>query len=191
MLLAWAVLVVSGCASVTLDSTWRDPTYQGRPFTKVVVIGSTDDPENRRIFEDVVVSELKARGVDAVASYTLIPNDRDLKRDKVIEAVKTVGADSVLSTRMVGVETRTTRMQVAEGQVAEIDLYSHYTSLDSMPTVRQDYQVATLESNFFDAKTGKMVWWGRSQTFPTENIRGLSRELGATVIRSLKSANLL
>jgi hypothetical protein len=191
MLLAGITVMVSGCASVTLESTWRDPTYQGRPFVKVLVVGSMDDAESRRVFEDVVVGELKSRGVDGVASYPLIPDERDLKRDRVVEAVKAAGADSVLSTRMVGMETRTTRIPVAQGQAGTIDLYSHYSPFESQPTVRQDYQIATLESNLFDGGTGKMVWWGRSQTFPTENIRQLSRDLGATVIRSLKAANLL
>jgi hypothetical protein len=189
--MAGMALMLSGCASVTLDSTWRDPTYEGRPFAKVLVVGSTDDAENRRTFENVVVGELKARGVDAVASYTVIPSERDLKRDKVAEAVKAAGADSVLSTRVVGIESRTTRLPVAQGQAAESDLYSHYSPLEAQPTVRQDYRVATLESNLFDGRTGKMVWWGRSQTFPTENIGRVSRELGVTVIRSLKAANLL
>jgi len=190
-LVAGMMLIVSGCASLTVDSTWRDPTYQGQPFVKVLVVGSTDDADNRRIFEDSIVSELKTRGVDAVASHTLIPSERDVTRDKVIEAVKASGTDSVLSTRLVGIENRATRVSVVQSGAADIDLYSHYSPLESRPTVRQDYQVANLESNLFDGKTGKMVWWGRSQTFPTENIRQLSRELGAAVIRSLKAANLL
>jgi hypothetical protein len=190
-LVAGIMLIISGCASLTVDSTWRDPTYQGQPFVKVLVVGSTDDADNRRIFEDVLVNELKNRGVDAVASHTLIPNGRDVTRDKVVEAVKTSGTDSVLSTRLVGIETRATRVSVAQSRAADIDLYSYYSPLESQPTVRQDYQVANLESNLFDGKTGKMVWWGRSQTFPTENVQRLSRELGAAVIRSLKAANLL
>jgi hypothetical protein len=190
-LVAGMMLIVSGCASLTVDSTWRDPTYQGPPFVNVLVVGSTDDAENRRIFEDSIVSELKNRGVNAVASHTLIPRERDITRDKVVEAVKASGSDSVLSTRLVGIETRATRVSVAQSGAANIDLYSYYSPLESQPTVQQDYQIVNLETNLFDGKTGKMVWWGRSQTFPTENIRQLSRELGAAVIRSLKAANLL
>jgi len=184
-------VIVSGCASVSLDATWRDPTYEGRPFVKVLVVGSTDDPENRRTFEDTLVGELKNRGVDAVASHALIPDEGDVKRERVVEAAKASAADSVLSTRLVGIETRTTSTPVAQRRAAEIDLYSYYSPLESQPTVRQDYEVAILESNLFDAATGKMVWWGRSQTFPTNNIRQLSRELGGAVIRELKTANLL
>jgi hypothetical protein len=190
VLLAGLALILSACASTTLDMTWRDPTYEGRPFAKVLVVGATDDRENRRIFEDVVVRELTNRGVAAVASHTLIPDERDVKRDRVIEAVKTAGADSVLSTRVVGIATRTAQVPVQSSSARDLDLYRYYSPMEST-TIQQDYQVANLESNLFDARTGKMVWWGRSQAFPTTNIGRLSRELGAKVVRSLKSDKLL
>ena len=191
MLMGVLALIISACASTTLDMTWRDPTYEGRPFTNVLVVGSTGNPDNRRIFEDVLVSELKGRGVQAVASYTLIPGEGDLKRDKVVEAVKTSGADSVLSTRLVGIETKAAQVPVQSPGAGDVDLYRYYSPMEPQTTVRQDYQVANLESNLFDARTGKMVWWGRSQTFPTTNIGRISRELGQNVIKALKSAKLL
>ncbi len=191
MLIGGLALIISACASTTLDMTWRDPTYEGRPFANVLVVGSTGNPDNRRIFEDVLVSELKGRGVQAVASYTLIPGEGDLKRDKIVEAVKASGADSVLSTRVVGVETRAAQVPVQSPGAGDVDLYRYYSPMEPQTTVRQDYQVANLESNLFDARTGKMVWWGRSQTFPTTNIGRISRELGQNVIKALKSAKLL
>jgi hypothetical protein len=191
MLFAGFLLIFTACASTTLDMTWRDPTYEGRPFTKVLVVGSTDSPDSRRIFEDTVVGELKTQGVEAVASYTLIPDAGEVKRDQVMEAVKTSGADSVLSTRLVGIETKTAQVPVSSPGAGAMDLYRYYSPMEAQTTVQQDYQVANLESNLFDARTGKMVWWGRSQTFPTTNIGQVSRELGEKVIKALKSAKLL
>jgi hypothetical protein len=191
MLFVGLVLIFSACASTTLDMTWRDPTYAGQPFTKVLVIGSTDNPDNRRIFENIVVSELKNRGVEAVASYTLIPGEGDIKRDRVVEVVKTSGADSVLSTRLVGIETRTAEVPGQSPAAGDVDLYRYYSPMEPQTIMRQDYQVANLESNLFDARTGKMVWWGRSQTFPTTDIGRIGRELGRNVIGALKSAKLL
>ena len=191
MLIGGLASIISACASTTLDMTWRDPTYEGRPFAKVLVVGSTDSPDNRRIFEDVLVSELKGRGVEAVASHTLIPGEGDVKRDKIVEAVKTSGADSVLSTRLVGIETKAAQLAVQSPGAGDMNLYRYYSPMEPQTTVRQDYQVANLESNLFDARTGKMVWWGRSQTFPTTNIGRISRDLGQNVIKALKSAKLL
>lgn len=183
--------IVSACASTTLDMTWRDPTYEGRPFGKVLVVGATDNADNRRIFEDILTGELKSRGVGAVASYTLIPSEADVKRDKVVEAVKTSGADCVLATRLVGIETRAAQVPLQSGSDAAMDMYRYYSPMEPQTTIRQDYRVANLESNLFDAGTGKMVWWGRSQTFPTTDMGRIARELGRNVIGALKSAKLL
>ncbi len=191
ILMGGLALLVSACASTTLDMTWRDPTYAGRPFAKVLVVGATDNADNRRIFEDILVGELRGRGVEAVASYTLIPNEADVKRDNVVAAVKTSGADSVLSTRLVGFETKATQVPLQSGTDAAMDMYRYYSPMEPQATIQQNYQVANLESNLFDASTGKMVWWGRSQAFPTTDVGRVARELGRNVIGALKSAKLL
>ncbi len=54
-LIAVVTLIVSACAATTLDMTWRDPAYRGRPFAKLLVVGATDDAANRRIYEDALV----------------------------------------------------------------------------------------------------------------------------------------
>jgi hypothetical protein len=191
VLAAAIVVTLAACAATSLDTTWRDPTFAGQPFARVLVVGSTDNAEHRRIFEDAVVGELRARGVGAVASHTLIPDESDVKRERVIDAVKASGADCVISTRVVGVETRREQVPVQSPFPGDMDLYRHYAPMEAATTIRQDQQVAHLETNLFDAKTGKMVWWGRSSTFPTANVARKSRELGRSIISSLRSAKLL
>jgi hypothetical protein len=197
--LAWlipAVMVtLSACAATSLDMSWRDPAYRGRPFVKLLVVGATEDAANRRIFEDALVGALKGRGVDAVASHTLIPRESDVRREKIVEAVKASGADGMIATRLIGVETRTTQMpSQSMGQAAgqeDTDLFRYDSLLGSQTIVREDYRVAQLDSTIFDAKTEKMVWWGRSSAFPTEDITTLSRELSESLAKALKSAALL
>ena len=118
-----------------------------------------------------------------------------MRRDKIVEAVKASGADGMIATRLIGVETRTTQVPCRpwadrRGQ-QDTDLFRYYSLLGSQTIVRQDYRVASLDSTVFDARTEKMVWWGRSSAFPTEDITTLSRELAESLTKSLKSAALL
>ena len=155
------------------------------------MVGGTDDAANRRIYEDALVGALTRRGVDAVASHTLIPRESDVRRDKIVEAVKASGADGMIATRLIGVETRTTQVPgQATGQEGT-DVFRYYSLLESQTIVRADYRVARLDSTVFDARTEKMVWWGRSSAFPTEDITTLSRELSESLAKALKSAALL
>ena len=190
-LIAAVTLIVSACAATNFDMTWRDPAFRGRPFAKLLVVGGTDDAANRRIYEDALVGALTRRGVDAVASHTLIPRESDVRRDKIVEAVKASGADGMIATRLIGVETRTTQVPgQATGQEGT-DVFRYYSLLESQTIVRADYRVARLDSTVFDARTEKMVWWGRSSAFPTEDITTLSRELSESLAKALKSAALL
>jgi len=190
-LIAAVTLIVSACAATTFDMTWRDPAFRGRPFAKLLVVGGTEDAANRRIYEDALVGALTRRGVDAVASHTLIPRESDVRRDKIVEAVKASGADGMIATRLIGVETRTTQVPgQATGQEGT-DVFRYYSLLESQTIVRADYRVARLDSTVFDARTEKMVWWGRSSAFPTEDITTLSRELSESLAKALKSAALL
>lgn len=189
--LGWLAILLTACASTSLDLTWQDPTYEGRPFTKVLVVGSTDNAEHRRLFEDAVVDELKRRGVPAVASYAVIPSERDVTRDTAVEAAGTLGADCVISTRLIRVETKSAQVPVGAPGAGDMERDRVHAPMEPRTTVRQDYRVATLESNLFDARTGKMVWWGRSSAFLTADLSRLSREVGATIVKSLKSAKLL
>jgi hypothetical protein len=69
------VAVLAGCASGTqLSDRWRDPSYTAGPARKVYVVAIRNDAVRRRMWEDAYVSQLKARGADATASYTQFPD---------------------------------------------------------------------------------------------------------------------
>lgn len=84
VLVAAALVAMSGCASpVTMASQWKDSSLDIPPLQKVFVVVVSKDAMRRRIWEETFVRELKARGAQAVASYTLypdrVPNEEDLK----------------------------------------------------------------------------------------------------------------
>ncbi len=89
------------CTSTTFSSIWKDETYQDHP-KKVLVISSFPNPATRRIFEDEFVTALKERGVDAVMSYTIMPDKVVLGKDALAVQAKETGADTVLVCSSIG-----------------------------------------------------------------------------------------
>ncbi len=74
------VLALAGCAGGgRMTNMWNDATYTARPLQDVLVIAVRKDPARRRLWEDAFVSDFKARGVTATASYTIwnAPPDTD------------------------------------------------------------------------------------------------------------------
>jgi ABC-type glycerol-3-phosphate transport system substrate-binding protein len=86
---------LNACTPTVFSSIWKDEAYQGHP-KKILVSNSFSNPATRRIFEDELVKAFKERGIDAVASYTSMPDA--VVSDKVAAALqaKDVGADTVL-----------------------------------------------------------------------------------------------
>ena len=69
-LLLPAGLLVAACASTSLVNQWKSPEYTGAPLRKVLVLGVSEQPSVRRVFEDEFASRLTAAGVNAVREPT-------------------------------------------------------------------------------------------------------------------------
>jgi F0F1-type ATP synthase membrane subunit c/vacuolar-type H+-ATPase subunit K len=109
-LVAVAVMV-AGCASTTMQSTWRDPGYTGGPFRKVFVLGqAARDVTARRVLEDVLVTRMQAGGADAVPAWRHLPGDRQADEATFAAAVAASGAEALLMVRLLGIDTQTRRL---------------------------------------------------------------------------------
>lgn len=103
-LLLAALAVLAGCAAPTrLNAQWLNPQFDGKPAPgKLLVVSITPDGTTRRVFEDLMVKELQARGVDAVPSYRFMPADAAGSQAEIEAAVKDSGAQSLLVSRLIG-----------------------------------------------------------------------------------------
>jgi len=97
-------MLITACAMTTLTSVWKDPSYQGQP-RKIRVIGVARKPINKRIFEDEFVRQLKARGTDAVASYTVMPDEKQGDHAVIAAKMKEQSADAALISRRASKKT--------------------------------------------------------------------------------------
>jgi hypothetical protein len=199
-LLAASVLaLLAACSSTTIVDQWQSPDFKGGPFKRVLVVGVTTEATVRRIFEDEFVRQLRARGTEAVASYTLIPEDGQVDRARLERAVKEAGADGVIVTRVVKVEQKT---QVMPGTPAfpgfGTDIYGFYgtgwggvwTGYASPPAVFQ-YEEVRAETKLFDARSAQLVWAAQSDIFAPTDARKDSADFASRIIAALAARKLV
>jgi hypothetical protein len=199
-LLAASVLaLLAACSSNTIVDQWQRPDFKGGPFKRVLVVGVTTEATVRRIFEDEFVRQLRARGTEAVASYTLIPEDGQVDRARLERAVKEAGADGVIVTRVVKVEQKT---QVVPGTPAfpgfGTDIYGFYgtgwggvwTGYASPPAVFQ-YEEVRAETKLFDARSAQLVWAAQSDIFAPTDARKDSADFASRIIAALAARKLV
>jgi hypothetical protein len=189
-----AILLIAGCASTTLQSTWSDPSFTGGPFRKFFVMGlSARNVTARRVFEDIMVAKLQAAGVQAVPAYQYLNDDGPAGEQSVQAAVAQSGADAVMMERVLGVDTRTnvsTELVPGPMMGPGMGWYGPYSGWYAVPQISQ-YQVATAETTLYDAKSRQLVWTATSQTFNPTSVQKEAPGLADAVIGALRQRGLI
>ena len=107
--------------STKFSNVWKDKAYQGHP-EKILMIDTWPNPDVRKLIEDEFVMALKDRKVDAVVSYTIMPDPVVSDKDAVAAKAKEVGANTVMINRRLGSTIGATRGQTVRGG-GSTDLY--------------------------------------------------------------------
>jgi hypothetical protein len=151
LLMGIALLMLSSCAPTTkVNAAWKNENYQG-PIRKITVIGASEKQAVRNLFEDEFVRELKARGTDALARYTVLPREQLADKEKAAAKIKSLGADTVLIVRLVDRKTVQTSVP---GQPYVVPYYytawsSYYGQIVTLVYTYQD-DYAYVETNLYD-----------------------------------------
>jgi len=91
--------ILYSCGSITyITDTWEKQGFSGKKFNKVLVMAvAKENMVARRLVEDAVVGDLRARGINAIVSYDQIAydifdKDKDGKVDDTKEAEEMIKA---------------------------------------------------------------------------------------------------
>jgi len=189
--LVWVVLAVVACAGTTLTKSWRNPDYKGQSLKKVLVVGVSDEPDLRRTFEQEFVKELKAAGMDAIPSYTVLPEDGQADQAQLSQAVKEAGSDGALITRLVQVD-----VQTEVGSVflpVGVGFYGGYTvawaGYYNVPVSHTDTVV--LQTDLYSVDESQLLWSGTTQTVAATSIQKDLPGFAKLIIRELKKQGLV
>lgn len=192
------VVLTAACASTTLTGAWRNPAYSGGAFHKLLVVGATESPTDRRVFEDTFVAALRDAGVEATASYSLIPQEGKIDEPTLKNAVREHGLDAVIMTRLVRIDTQTV---VTPSYVSTLpslryrdSLYGYYSTAwppYGMPSEAREYKSAVLETTLWNAADSKLVWSGTTSTFAPSSVQSTTADFAKVMISELKTRDLL
>ncbi|UII80932.1 hypothetical protein [Flagellimonas sp. CMM7] len=109
-----SMLLLLGCSSTKLVSTWKNPDIVLFDAYKVLVVGMTQDENLRTEFESRLTERLNEKGVEAVRSIDLFDVEftSSEKSEEELSEVEgqllDKGFDAILFTKVVGTENRRT-----------------------------------------------------------------------------------
>lgn len=198
--------LLAGCAAPTqLNAQWFNPQYEGKPpFGKLLVLSVTADGTVRRVFEDLVVANLGARGVTALPSYRFLPADGPATQAQIESAVKSAGVDAVLTSRVISVSQT---LQSSPGMAmwpgwgwggpwAWGGYYGFYNGLwaggYAAPQVWTEDSIV-VDTQLFDAKAQAVVWSGSTTTTTAPGAQGtvpILQQFASLIVEAMAAAKL-
>ena len=190
--LAAIALGAASCASTTMASTWQEPSARPLdPTKKAIAVMLTSNESARRSAEQALVDEINKRGVQGVASYTLLPGDmaRDTARARVVLAQQ--GVDAVFAVRVLGKEQQTTYTPGTAYYGSTWGYWGHGWGAVYSPGYVSTDQIVTVETLVFSISQNKLVWAGQSKTTNPSNIDSFVQELVHVVGGELRKAGLV
>ena len=187
-------LTLSACSTATpILSEWRNPAYALGPFKRIMVGGLSRETSVRRNFEDEFVIQLRAAGIDALASYRYIPEDEGIDENNLKQAAQKARADAVLFARSVKMEQKTnygpTFPYLSFG-IFGSNVGASWSGLSGAPGAYR-YNEYTSETTLYDVAKNEVVWTGTIKTTEPENVQTAIKSYVEAVMKALDAQNLL
>ncbi len=170
-LTAALALVLAGCATKSrLTGVWVADRPSADPLGHVIILAIDASETGRRSYEDAFAAVLAARGMKAVASYTVLPVGAEVSKAELRAAVSQGGYDSAIATRLIEVDETQTYVPPAEYVSVGTGrgLYGYYGmgySVQRTPGYLKTSTTSRLETHVDDAHTAELLWAVHSDTF--------------------------
>jgi len=94
------VTIAAACSPIKKLEVWKEETYSTHP-QKLLLIAIAKRDRTRRQAENVLANQLVKRGLEAIPSYKVLPQEEKLDRQAVEAKVRELGFDSVLVARSI------------------------------------------------------------------------------------------
>ena len=192
--IVYFTLTLSGCSTATpVVSEWRNPAYASGPFKRIMVGGPSGETSVRRNFEDEFVVQLRAVGIDALASYQYISDNEGIDENKLKQAAQKARADAVLFARSVKVEQKTNyspAFPYFSFGVFGSNVGASWSGLPGGSSAYR-YNEYTSETTLYDVAKNELVWTGTSKTTEPENGQTAIKSYVEVVMKALDAQNLL
>ena len=200
IVLALSVLLFTGCSKTSVTGSWKKSDYAGQPFTSILVVGLTGEPNNKLLWENVMADKLRQNGLAQVSTtITAFPNDREIDKNEIIDFVKSKGFEAVLVTRLVDTKKEEVYHPPSGGYYG--GAYGHYSHFNSYyphaynqvysPGYTATMTTVLLETNLYRTDTQELIWSMSSDTFDPRSVNQLVDSVSKKVLATLKKDKLI
>ncbi len=199
---AFALLSIISCNSTQVISSYKDEKAAAKDYKKILVLGIFQ-PKERALREETeiqLVSRLKDQGYNAVSAMEDFGPKafEKVSEDQLAEKLKSTGYDAVITTALLD-KTKEENYQPGSSRLQPIGVYynrfgRYYSTVYDRVYTPGYYTTSTdyfLESNFYDIKSGDLIYSVQTKTFDPSSASSLANDNSKTVVQDLKDKGVL
>ena len=164
VLLVCVALFLTACAGTSVTRVQPLSESADAPYSNVLVVTLFKSFDVRRFFEQEIVRQLQDRGIEAVASTSMMTTKTPVNRESVMAIVEKLGSDSVLVTQLLNLDTTskvTTSRAESTYNVRPTYYYNVWnvelTEYESPPGLELKHKF-TMAIEMFSASSQQPVW---------------------------------
>ncbi len=192
-------VTLATAASTQFVSTWSNP--KAGPINAAAVKMATfvisSDDALRLGPEETLAAELRSRGMDAVAGYTVLPGELAKDKEKAQEFLKSTGITGAILMRVVGYE-KETRHQTVTTSMYTSTYYSTFWGYwnQSWTTVyeigpRTSPRRVAIETLIYSIEQDELIWAGESESTDPKDVRSFAKQLVDAIGEEMRKAGLV
>ena len=202
LLASLSALTLSACSiNSEVTNSYVDPKFKELDLHGVLVVAVTQKSSARIEFEDRFTKALKRRGVDAVASHTLVPRQK-AEAEEIIAAADAANLDTILVTRYVGEKSDevyhpgtvyyTVTPAYDPGYYGNFGgYYGRATEVAYQQPVWTENVSHAMISDLYVAKTQERLWQAVSETMQSSSTKQVMDDAIDALVANLKDKGLL
>jgi hypothetical protein len=190
--------ILASAASTKFVSTWSNPTAGslGQAGKRVAAFVLSSDETMRQGPEETLATEMRRRGIDCLAGYTVLPGElaKDLEKAKAF--VKKSGVTGAILMRVVGKEEQTRYTPATVWYSAP-----HYSSFWGYwdygwsavytPGYLTSETILSVETMVYSVEKDMLLWAGKSETTNPKDVRKFVKDLVDAAGKEMRKAGLV
>lgn len=187
------LLCLSGCESTRVVDHWRDPSFQGPPLHRVLVVDLQQDPGRRRLWEDSMAAALLRLGVAATPSYRALSDQAPNPEQLTVSAARE-GFEVVMATHFITTQTQSYWMPGNPGLgFGSRATYFDYWDATRGPGFVQTQPEQNYQSELFTMgpNGGKLIWSGTTRSLESGSIERATEQISRALVPVLQQAGIL
>jgi hypothetical protein len=194
---------LSGCSSTKISSAWKDPSFQGKKYKNIIVIGIMEGKIRKSLrlsFEEHIVSDLKEMGYKAIGSAEAygLKSFAGKTEIEIMQILKKDSYDAAITTTLLDV---TKEHNYVRGHVdfwpggIYYSRFGRYYSYWYDRVYTPGYFVTNtnyiIEGNLFDIEDDKIIFTAQTESMDPSTIDNLAHRISKSLLKSMKEKSIL